>query len=87
MGSFVRGLRWLGHHSPLRGCSGLAASGTPKIPRRRTPLTFQTGSKELWREGTLNLVAGSELERVGAPTVNVPDPLEEAIFAAACAFD
>ena len=24
-GSFARGRRWLGRHSPLRGCSGLAA--------------------------------------------------------------
>ena len=43
-GSFVRGLRWLGRHSPLRGCSGLAALATAKIPRRRTPRNFQTGS-------------------------------------------
>jgi len=44
-GSFVRGLRWLTRHSPLRGCSGLAALATAKIPRRRTPRNFQTGSK------------------------------------------
>ena len=43
-GPFGRVLRWLGRHSPLRGCSDLAASDTPKTPRRRTPLTFQTGS-------------------------------------------
>ena len=44
-GSFVRGLRWLGRYSPLRGCSSLAALATAKIPRRRTPRNFQTGSK------------------------------------------
>ena len=38
-GSFGRALRWLRRYSPLRGCAGLAASITPKIPRRRTPLT------------------------------------------------
>src|SRR5204863_6554454 len=45
-GSFDCGRRWLGRHSPLRGCSGLAALATAKIPRRRTPPNFQTGSKE-----------------------------------------
>ncbi len=40
-GSFVRGLRWLGRHSPLRGCSGLAALATAKIPRRRTHAIFR----------------------------------------------
>ena len=44
-GSFGRGPRWLGRHSPLRGCSGLAALATAKIPCRRTPRNFQTGSK------------------------------------------
>ena len=43
-GSFVRGRRWLGLYSPLRGCSGLAAWPTAKIPRRRAPRNFQTGS-------------------------------------------
>src|SRR5260370_852267 len=43
-GSFVRGLRWLGRYSPLRGCSGLAALATVKIPRRSAPRSFQTGS-------------------------------------------
>src|SRR5437870_3495171 len=43
--SFARGLRWLGRHSPLRGCSGLAALAPAKILRRRTPRNFQTGSK------------------------------------------
>src|SRR6185503_9212300 len=45
--SFGRGLRWLGSHSPLRGCSDLAASALPKIPRRRTPPNFKTGSKAI----------------------------------------
>jgi len=50
-GSFVRGLRWLGRYSPLRGCSvgqsgsDLAALATAKIPRRRTSRNFQTRSK------------------------------------------
>ena len=43
--SFVRGRRWLGLYSPLRGCSGLAALPTPKIHRRSTPRNFQTGSE------------------------------------------
>ncbi len=43
-GSFVRGLRWLGPYSPLRGCSDLAALAAAKIPRRSTPRSFQTGS-------------------------------------------
>jgi hypothetical protein len=50
-GSFARGRRWLGRHSPLRGCSWqvrrtLAALATAKIPRRRTPRNFQTGSEQ-----------------------------------------
>jgi len=44
-GSFGRVLRWLDRHSPLRGCSGLAASASPKIPRRMTHPIFQTGSQ------------------------------------------
>jgi predicted metal-dependent hydrolase len=43
-GSFASGRRWLGHYSPLRGCSGLAALVRDKIPRRSTPRNFQTGS-------------------------------------------
>lgn len=43
--SFAVGLRWLDPYSPLRGCADLAASATAKIPRRRTPRNFQTGSK------------------------------------------
>ena len=43
-GSFADSPRWLGRHSPLRGCSGLAALAAAKIPRRRTPRSFQTGS-------------------------------------------
>jgi len=46
-GSFARGQRWLGHYSPLRGCSDLAALATAKILRRSTPRSFQTGSKAL----------------------------------------
>jgi hypothetical protein len=44
-GSFGCGLRWLAPYSPLRGCAGLAASPTAKIPRRSTLPNFQTGSK------------------------------------------
>lgn len=44
-GSVGPGLRWLGRYSPLRGCAGLAALAQPKIPRRRTPSNFQTGSQ------------------------------------------
>jgi hypothetical protein len=43
-GSFADGPRWLGRHSPLRGCSGLAALAAAKISRRRTPRSFQTES-------------------------------------------
>jgi hypothetical protein len=43
-GSFAVGPRWLGRHSPLRGCSGLAALAVAKISRRGTPRSFQTGS-------------------------------------------
>ena len=43
-GSFGRGRRWLGPHRPLRVCSALAALATTKIPSRRTPSNFQTGS-------------------------------------------
>jgi hypothetical protein len=46
-GSFAGGRRWLGHDSPLRGCAGLAAWATVKIPRRRTPPRFRTGSKNI----------------------------------------
>src|SRR5438445_10790332 len=45
-GSFARGRRWLVPYSPLRGCSELAALATTKIPRRRPPANFKTGSKE-----------------------------------------
>src|SRR6266545_871700 len=45
-GSFACGERWLGRHSPLRGCSDLAALAAAKIPRRRTPRNFQTGSQK-----------------------------------------
>jgi hypothetical protein len=31
-------------YSPLRGCSDLAASAPAKIPRRRIPRNFKTGS-------------------------------------------
>ena len=44
-GLLRKDLRWLDRYSPLRGCSGLAVSASHKIPRRRTPLTFQTGSE------------------------------------------
>ena len=39
------GRRWLGPHSPLWGCSGLAAWATTRIPRRRSPPRFRSGSK------------------------------------------
>src|ERR1700722_1520363 len=44
-GSFGRGLRWLVPYSPLRGCSELAALSRAKIPRRRHPRIFETGSE------------------------------------------
>src|SRR6185436_8069025 len=44
-GSFAFGLRWLERYSPLRGCSALTALSKAKIPSRRTPRSFQTGSK------------------------------------------
>jgi hypothetical protein len=43
-GSFARGLRWIGRHGLLQGCSGLAALATAKIPRRSALQNFQTGS-------------------------------------------
>src|SRR6266851_1445242 len=50
-GSFARGPRWLVPYSPLRGCSELAALATAKIPRRRPPANFKTGSKETRKGG------------------------------------
>ena len=44
--SFGRGHRWPGPYSPLRGCASRTASSTTKIPCRRTPFNFQTGSKK-----------------------------------------
>src|SRR5882724_9384670 len=44
-GDFGRGRRWPGRHSPLRGCSDLAALATAKIPSRSTPHSFKTGSE------------------------------------------
>ena len=41
------GRRWLGPHSPLWGCSGLAAWAATRIPRRRSPPRFRSGSKSL----------------------------------------
>jgi len=40
---FGVGRRWLDRHSPLRGCSALAAWANTKIPHRRTPPNCQTG--------------------------------------------
>src|SRR6266849_4726780 len=79
-GSFVRGRRWLGRHSPLRGCFDLAALATAKIPRRSAPRSFQTGSyadlpaARLTRYGTAasaralvcGLVSGSSTTRTRA---------------------
>jgi hypothetical protein len=45
--SCARGLCWLGPYSPLWGCADLAASSTVKIPCRRPPFNFQTGSQGL----------------------------------------
>ncbi len=45
--SFVRGRRWLVPYSPLRGCAELAALATAKIPRRRPPANFKTGSERM----------------------------------------
>ncbi len=58
-GSFVCGLRCLGRHSPLRGCPGLAALGTAKLPRRRTPRNFKTGSEEKIMTGHANSTTGT----------------------------
>ena len=46
-GAFGCALRWLIPHSPLRGCSELAASLTAKIPSRRPSPIFQTDSKQV----------------------------------------
>ena len=45
-GLFVRGLRWLVRHSPLRGCSGSRLWPQPKS-LCRAPCNFQKGSKAL----------------------------------------
>jgi hypothetical protein len=47
--SFVFVRRWLGRHSPLRGCTFLAALAKTKISRRSAPWNFQTGSKRFLR--------------------------------------
>ena len=62
-GSFGRGLRWLGPHSPLRGCSGLAASAPAKIPRRRTPPNFKTGSYD-WVLNNVDYIGNLDEQRV-----------------------
>ena len=46
-GSFACVRRWLGRHSPLWGCSDLSVLATAKIPHRRTPRNFQTGSLQV----------------------------------------
>jgi hypothetical protein len=38
-------MTWYDAFAALRGCAGLAALATSKIPRRRTPFNFKTGSK------------------------------------------
>ena len=54
-GSFARGRRWLDRHSPLRGCSGLAALAATKIPRRRNPRNFKTRSQSRGKPGVRHL--------------------------------
>src|SRR5438445_8081939 len=45
-GSFARGRRWLVPYSPLRALrAAKAALATAKIPHRRPPANFKTGSK------------------------------------------
>ncbi len=43
-GSFGCERRWLSRHSPLWGCLSFADLPTPKIPRRSTARSFQSGS-------------------------------------------
>lgn len=60
--SFGRGQRWLSRHSPLWGCSSIAALPTPKIPSRSAPRSFQTDSKFVRRALTfLALLLGFRL--------------------------
>ncbi len=59
-GSFARGLRWIGRHGLLQGCSGLAALAMAKIPRRSALQNFQTGSyANHFRRGAWAYVSGS----------------------------
>jgi len=55
-GSFVRGLRWSGRYSPLRGCPGQTALAPAKIPRRLPQRNFQTRSKEIWLSADLSIM-------------------------------
>ena len=65
-GSFVGGLRWLGRCSPLRGCAGLTAWATTKIPPRRTPRSFRTGSESWGKDSssTANFLGATVLRTV-----------------------
>ena len=69
-GSFGCGLRWLGRHSPLRGCSALAAA--PLVILRQA-LKRQRVDSGLWpgsRKGNefLNETVRGEVE--SAPEIN-----------------
>ena len=61
-GSFARDTRWPGRYNPLLGCSSRAALVTAKIPRRRTPRNFPTGSTA--SAGARARAGGAEQERV-----------------------
>src|SRR5882724_5929458 len=65
-GSFARGRRWLAPYSPLRGCSELAALATTKIPRRRPPANFKTGSWQCF-QGLPRIPIFPNLSRLSMP--------------------
>ncbi len=73
-GPFVRSRRWLGRYSPLRGCAGLAALAATKIPRRRTPRNFQSGSS------TYNLFTSTLLKELLKKVSEIPASLDYDAF-------
>ena len=83
-GSFARIPRWLGPHSPLRGCSVLTASAPAKIPRRRTPGSFQTDSLDAQSERSetehrsrSNVDGGEDGVQFGRLTMDRTEPPQE----------
>ena len=79
-GSFVRSRRWLGRYSPLRGCADLAALAATKIPRRRTPRNFQSGSS------TYNLFTSTPLKELLKRVSEIPASLDYDAFGRICEY-